>query len=86
MDGTNSTPIVTGLDQASGITIDCQHSRLYWASFSYDGKFHTSDKQRQDIKTVVQLPSGSAPRGIGLLARRVYLTKPESIPESSVHF
>ena len=70
MDGTNRTPIVKGLNEPSGITIDFRHSRLYWVSRD-DRRVQSSDFQGQHVQTVVQLPRRWYSRGIGLLGDRI---------------
>ena len=73
MDGSNASAIVTGQKYPSGITIDFQNSRLYWACHG-DDKIQSSNMQGADFKTVVKLHRGADPRGIGLLAGRIYWT------------
>ena len=72
MDGTNPTPIVKGLNEPSGITIDFRHSRLYWV-FRDDRRVQSCDLQGQHVQTVVQLPRRSDPRGIDRVVGRLNL-------------
>ena len=71
MDGSNHSRIVPNLIKPFGLTIDFQNSRLYWRDASI---LKSSDMHGGDIKTVVQRPGNYGPKGIGLLAGRIYWT------------
>ena len=73
MDGSNPSKIVVGLNNPVGITIDFDDARLYWVTGG-DDRVHSCDMEGQVMKTVVQLPWGAGPIGIGLLGGRIYWT------------
>ena len=77
MDGTKPRKIVSALNHPSGITIDFQDSRLYWTT-AYSNRVQSSDMDGNDVETIVQLPKGSRPRGIGYLGGRIYWTCSET--------
>ena len=74
MDGSNAAVLKTGLSMPLGIAIDFQDSCLYWAEYA-SNKLQSSDFHGQNVKTILELPDGSNPVGIGVLGRRIYWTE-----------
>ena len=73
MDGWDPSIIVIGLAYPTGIAIDFQSSRLYWADDVYN-KVQSSNLGGTDIQTVIKLPRGTGTFGIPLHGSRIYCT------------
>ena len=77
MDGSNRTTIASytdsSLNELRGITIDFQSSRLLWVSAN-GNKIQSSNMNGGGVETILSLPSGSWPIGIGIFGDRIYWT------------
>ena len=74
MDGSNQIMIAdTGVRELRGITIDFQSSRLLWVSAN-GKKIQPSSMNGGSVQTILSLPGGSWPIGIGIFGDRIYWT------------
>ena len=77
MDGSDRTTIATytgsSVNELRGIAIDFQSSRLFWVSANGD-KIQSSSMNGGGVETILSLPSGSWPVGIGIFGDRIYWT------------
>ena len=77
MDGSDRVTIATypssSANELRGITIDFQNSRLCWVSAN-GNKIQSSNADGGSVETILSLPSGSWPIGIGIFGDRIYWT------------
>ena len=71
MDGSSPTALVTGLGNRRGLTLDLASERLYWTEYN-SHTIRSSNLDRNDLRTVIQLPSDSKPYGIAFWNDRIY--------------
>ena len=71
MDGTKRTAIVTGLKHPTGIFVDLDSSRLFWADY-HAHKIQSSNLGGGDVRDIIQLPAKSHPWGVVLNGNRIY--------------
>ena len=77
MDGSNRVSIAAhtspSVKELRGIAIDFQSSRLFWVSANGE-KIQSSNMDGGDVQTILTVPSGSWPVGIGIFGDRIYWT------------
>ena len=73
MDGSNRVPNFIQAKATRGIFIDLEDSRLYWGSTT-DKLIQSSNLAGGDIRTNVQLGTGSHPQGVVVMGDRIYWT------------
>ena len=71
MDGSSPTTLTTGLRTPEALTVDYALRRLFWAE-QISNKIQSSDLDGRNLRTVVELPSGSYPFGMALWNERIY--------------
>ena len=69
--GSDPVTLVSGLEAPYGVAIDFLARRIYWVDGGTD-RIESCDTEGQDVRTIIQLPSSSKPRGIVLLHGTIY--------------
>ena len=70
MDGSDPSPIVTGLNGQAGIVIDDGTNRMYWTEYS-GNRIRSSNLDGTEVRTIFTLPSGTDPWEIAIHNNRI---------------
>ena len=71
MDGDSNHLLLSDLVYPTGIVVDFKESKLFWAEYKGD-VVRSCGLDGSNVRTVLQLPSGSYPWGLTILKDRLY--------------